>query len=429
MRAVRTLCTTIGTWTPPARDAVLAAPITVIVVMVTVRNVTEHDALRLSPLPPGVTLALVLVALVGAAGALVLRRRAPAAALAIAVAARLVEVWLMPNQNAAWLSISIGLYSCGAYLSRRQAAMCWLLTWGAFAFSGFASDEMAGAGGHSPGRAVLLGTLVNDTLVFGLITLLGAYVQTRRAYRAELVARAERLERDRERHVTDAITDERGRIARELHDVVAHHLSGMVVQAGAAERLIDTDPERSRALMSEIRSSGRETLMSMRRLIGMLRAADDSDAISPQPRLHQLSEIVATANAAGVPVQVAVEGEPRPLPDNVDLAACRIVQEALTNVRKHAPGSVARAYVRYRPRNVEIEVVDDGRSTAAANGPRSSEPSGGVGLIGMRERTAVFGGDFSAGPRAQGGWRVRALLPLRDMGTGSAESDHRNQRD
>lgn len=417
----------IGTWTPVVRDAVLAAPIMVIVVMVTVVNVTEHDALRLSPLPPVVTLALVLVAVVGATGALMLRRRAPAAVLALAVAAHLVEAWLMPNQNAAWLSVWIGLYSCGAYLHRRRAVVCWLLTCGSFAISGFASEEIVnGAGGQALGRTALLGTLVNDALVFGLITLLGAYVQTQRAYRAELIARAERLERDRERRVTDAITDERGRIARELHDVVAHHLSGMVVQAGAAERLIDSDPQRSRALMSDIRSSGRETLTSMRRLIGMLRAADDPDGIAPQPRLHQLREIVATARAAGVSVEMAVEGDPRPLPDDVDLAACRIVQEALTNVRKHAPGTVARAYVRYGRRNVEIEVVDDGPSNTVANGSQPSEPSGGIGLIGMRERLAVLDGDFSAGPRPQGGWRVRARLPVRDGETEGAEPDHRS---
>lgn len=421
MATVRTLRAMVGAWAPLTLDAVLAVLVAVIAIAVSVVNASD-GGLRWSPLPDGVTLGLVIFALVLAATALALRRRAPTLVLAVAVAAHVVEAGLMPSQNAGWVSVWLSLYSCGAYLGRRRAALCWLLTSGVFALSGSAFGGAITADGGLAGTSMVLGGAVNNALVMGLITLLGAYVQSRRAYRAELVARAERLERDRERRVNEAIMNERLRIARELHDVAAHHLSGMVVQAGAAERLMVTNPEQARTLMSDIRVSGRETLASMRRLIGMLRAVDHAaDEVPSRPRLQQLGELIAAAQAAGAAVQVSVEGEPRPLPDDVDLAACRIMQEALTNVRKHAPGSVARAYVRYRHRDVEIEVVDDGRASAAADAQRSPEPSGGVGLIGMRERVGVLGGEFRTGPRAQGGWQVCARLPLSDWEASRAE--------
>jgi signal transduction histidine kinase len=201
------------------------------------------------------------------------------------------------------------------------------------------------------------------------------------------------------------VAEERGRIARELHDVVAHSVSVMVVQAQAGPRLLG-EPEQARGAFRSIEASGREALVELRRLLGILRTGDEHLAIGPQPGLGSLQSLVEQMREAGLPVELRVEGEPLQLPPGVDLSAYRIVQEALTNTLKHAGQAEAEVVVRYGASELELEVVDNGSGGAASvNGP-------GHGLIGMRERVALYGGELVTGTRNSGGYAVRARLPL-----------------
>jgi signal transduction histidine kinase len=251
--------------------------------------------------------------------------------------------------------------------------------------------------------------VVENFVIFAAAWILGDNLRNRRAYLAELEERAARLERDREVEARRAVQRERGRIARELHDVVAHTMSVMVVQAGAARRVMRKRPDDAEDALVAIEDAGRQGLAEMRRLLGVLRHEDERNlTLAPQPSLQYVDELVARSVEAGVNVELEIEGAPRPLPAGVDLSAYRIVQEALTNVLKHA-GGAARAcvQVRYRPESVEVEVFDDGRGVAAD--PASNGE--GHGLVGMRERVALFGGELRVGPRRGGGFSVKARLP------------------
>ena len=201
-----------------------------------------------------------------------------------------------------------------------------------------------------------------------------------------------------------AAAEERTRIARELHDVIAHGVSVIVAQARAGPHLVD---DRSRtAAFRAIESTGRDALVELRRLLGILRSEDQQLAIGPQPGLESLCSLVDQVSASGLPVRLRVEGDPAPLPAGVDLAAYRIVQEALTNVVKHAHAAEADVVIRYGPGALEVSVVDDGVGVAAAGN------GGGHGLIGVRERVALYGGTVESGPRDAGGYELRARLPL-----------------
>jgi signal transduction histidine kinase len=218
--------------------------------------------------------------------------------------------------------------------------------------------------------------------------------------------RRRRVVRDREFATREAVAAERAAIARELHDVVAHHMSVMVVQAGAARAVGESDSAAASDALRQIESSGRTGLAEMRRLLGILKAEDDGDGRTPQPGLADLGELLDAMRATGLAVEAVVEGSPRPLPPSVDLSAYRIVQEALTNALRHAGGASARVLVRYEPDALELEITDDGV------GPPDDPPTQGHGLIGMRERAQLFGGEFEAGPRPGGGFLVRVLLPF-----------------
>jgi signal transduction histidine kinase len=202
-----------------------------------------------------------------------------------------------------------------------------------------------------------------------------------------------------------AVADERSRIARELHDVVAHDVSVMVVQAQGAARILEGDQPEVRAALGAIETTGRAAVDEMRRLLGVLRQSDEEIALAPQPSLAALGTLVDTVREAGLPVELEVVGEPTALPPGVDLSAYRIVQEALTNALKHAGPARARVVVRYGADAVELEVSDDGAGVSGA-------PGTGHGLVGMRERVALYGGDLQAGQRREGGWALRARLPL-----------------
>jgi signal transduction histidine kinase len=232
--------------------------------------------------------------------------------------------------------------------------------------------------------------------------LIGSFVRSSRE-RASLEAATAA----RERAAQDAVDEERSRLARELHDIVSHNLSVVVLQAGGARAHADQE---AGGALEKIERSSREALVEMRRLLGVLREDHDDAALAPQPGISQLEALAATMGAAGLPVEVAIEGDPADLPPALDLSAYRIVQEALTNTLKHAGPAHAHVRVRRRPDALTIHVVDDGAGDA-----RRGDPGTGHGLVGMRERVAMFGGTLEAAPQAGGGFAVHARLPLGDV--------------
>jgi len=241
--------------------------------------------------------------------------------------------------------------------------------------------------------------------------LLAEALRGRRDRLVELEARAGLLEAEREERERRAVADERLRISRELHDVVAHHVSVMGVQAGAARRVLRRDPDLATDALGTIEDSGRKAVDELRRLVGFLRSSDErdtGDSLAPQPGLARVAELVDSARAGGLDVRVRVEGERHDLPGSLDLSAFRVVQEALTNVVKHSGAVSADVTLRYLPDAVELEVVDPG--------PRRASPGTGHGLLGMRERVVLHGGQLSAGVHG-GGYRVRARLPVRQVVT------------
>ena len=212
-------------------------------------------------------------------------------------------------------------------------------------------------------------------------------------------------ERERDVAAREAVVEERARIARELHDAIAHDVSMMVVQAGAERRVVEQEGS-TREVLATIEQKGRDALTEMRRLVGMLRS-DNGDPLAPQPGLDDLPQLVAQVREAGLPVELQVEGQPRELPVGIELSAYRIVQEALTNALKHAGQAHATVHLRYSPDSLELEIIDDGTGT-----PTPIE-SGGHGLVGMRERVALYGGQLQANQQPHGGYAVRVLLPTR----------------
>jgi signal transduction histidine kinase len=257
---------------------------------------------------------------------------------------------------------------------------------------------------------------VFQTVPFALAWVLGDSMRTRRAYFAQLEERAARLEKEREAQAKVAVAAERARIARELHDVVAHNVSVMVVQADGAAYVLDSTPDQAKKALETISSTGRQALAEMRRLLGVLRTGEHQEGgeYVPQPDVEQIHDLVGQCRGSGLAVDFKVEGTPRPLPSGVELTAYRIVQEALTNTRKHG-GPKAGASVRlvYFDDGLGLLVEDDGKGA-----PHELYEEGGVdgrghGLIGMRERVGMVGGTLDAGPRPGGGFRISALLPLR----------------
>jgi signal transduction histidine kinase len=240
-----------------------------------------------------------------------------------------------------------------------------------------------------------------NLFLFAVVWTLGRTVRSRqrRADVAELTAR------EREEQARTAVRDERARIARELHDVVAHCVSVMVLHAGAARRVLRDDPQRVAEPLLLVEETGRQALAEMQRLLGILRENGARAALTPQPGLDDLPALAEQVRRSGLPVELRVEGAPRPLPAGVGLAAYRIVQEALTNALKHAGPATTSVRIAYRPHEIELEVVDDGRG----GGPGSGT---GHGLVGMRERAALYGGEIEAAPLEKRGFRVRARLPL-----------------
>ena len=325
------------------------------------------------------------------------RRRHAISVLATTAAAALLAENLHHPDSTLVLAAVIAAYSVGAYVESRRRLQ---LTAAALLAVIVVGNVIAAV---VEAKTANLGSAIGNGIVFGTAFLAGDNIRRRRERIADLEARAEAEETTRLLLAREAVTAERQRIARELHDVVAHSLSVMVVQAGAARRMVATKPERTTEALAAIETTGRNALDEMRHLLGVLRAAAGPAELAPQPSLTELRALAAAD--PDLPVAVSVEGEPVPLPAVVDLQAYRIVQEALTNVRKHAGPAHATVRVRYGVDAIELHVDDDGRGASAVYG-------GGNGLVGMRERAALCGGELRAGPRPGGGWSVTARLPL-----------------
>ena len=327
---------------------------------------------------------------------LLARRRFPLAASACVFAALAGMTFAHPEATStSWTIVPLFLafWAVGAHAEPR-AAVAGLLT-GVAAMVIVIERDPGLAYADASGHFLLAGGVW-----------LAAVVLQRRIRRAaaleQLTAALERRRQERER---EAIAQERRRIARDLHDVVAHGVSVMTVQAGAARLLLTDEPDRAQAPLVAVEETGRQALAEMRRLLGILRGEDGRGDLAPEPGLARLDELLAHARTAGLPVELAVDGEPRTLAIGVDLAAYRIVQEALTNARKHAGPARAWVTLRYGREALELEIADDGRAGA-------SNAGGGHGLVGMRERVTVYGGELEAGPRAEGGYALRARLPV-----------------
>jgi len=252
------------------------------------------------------------------------------------------------------------------------------------------------------------GDAVTFIVVPGVAMLIARRAVRDRQLAAEaLAARAELLERDQALRANEAVAEERARIARELHDLVAHNVSVMVVQAGAERHALGEEQASTRDALASIEQAGRQALVEARRLLGMLRRKGDDEELEPQPSVDQIDVLVEQVERAGVPVKLEVEGERVPLPAGVDLCAYRIVQEGLTNTLKHAGPAHAEVLLRYAPHVLDVEIRDDGRGVSQANSDGT-----GHGLVGMRERVALYGGELETGPREGGGFEVHAHLPL-----------------
>jgi len=352
----------------------------------------------------------------GLAVPVVFRRKYPVASYYTAVTAGGLQVALDLRPSVTDVAILILLYTLAAYTPRR------ISVWGlVVCLAGSAVGILRWISLINHG---LLEWATVGAMVFAgpalLAWVLGDSMRYRRAYYASLEDRATRLEAERDAQVQIAAAAERARIARELHDVIAHNVSVMVVQADGASYAMDTDPARAREALAAISATGRQALAEMRRLLGVLRREGGAASTerAPQPGIGELGELLDQARGAGLPVSFTVEGDPQPLPGGIALAAYRIVQESLTNTRKHAgPVTSASVLLRYSPDAVVLTISDDGWGDL---GGTALPGASGHGLTGMRERVAACGGAVTAGPRSEGGFEVVATLPLTPARAGAA---------
>lgn len=363
-----------------------------------------------------------VVLAVAVSAPLAVRRRWPGVvAVIIAVAYFVGVTFRVPEVYAGNITMFISLYTVGAWMSNRRSAflvrggiIVGMFVWLVFVMYQGAIDQAAeaevAAGFMSPYLAFMMLQLLLNVLYFG-----GAYYFGERSWQAAsqrhtLEQRTLELEREREVTAAQAVALDRVRIARELHDVVAHHVSVMGVQAGAARLLVDSDPEKAKTILTSVENSSREAIGDFRQLLETLRAPGDGvdGRGDGHPSTFSLSDIARLADAstaAGLPTRYTVIGEPLPVPGLVAVNLYRIAQESLTNARRHAgAGATADVRVRYDADAVELEVVNTGRAVLS--------PRAGLGQLGMRERAVASGGTIELAPRAQGGFRVRAQIPL-----------------
>ena len=334
------------------------------------------------------------------------RRRFPLVAAMLVVAGFLIESAVLewPEQSITLLTGSVALYSAALY--GRHRVRTWVLALCLTAILSRVVRDLFFNGAVQPFARSFF--LAYNAVVLALPWALGAAVRSLREGKAQLAERAIELQREREENARQAVFAERVRIARELHDVVAHHVSVMGIQAGAARRVMDRQPERVADALASIEASSREAVGELHRLLGFLRRSGETDEIAPQPRFAELPDLIAQASQGPLAVHLAIDGEPQPIPPTLEVSVYRIIQEALTNTRKHSAGRTANVRLNYTESGLEVEVVNDGPCQA---GPADAGSSG-HGLIGMRERAGLHGGHVSAGPLPDGGFAVLATFPL-----------------
>jgi signal transduction histidine kinase len=383
---------------PPLADVLLAAGVLVVAQVETWMDTSFQPKLPLALWAVLVTMPLAW------------RRRAPFAALLVmGVAAWLLSAGPVGDAAYTFIALVVAVFSVGAYAEPRRSVLGCVLVLGTL-WVGALEDNARHPGLRGPSDVVFV------SVVFGGAWLLGRSLRGRGQRTAELEQRAAQLEADQQAQARAAVAAERARIARELHDLIAHSVSVMVIQAGAAEQLLEETPERARGPLEAVQDTGRQTIVELRRLLGILRDEGQELSLAPQPGLAGLDLLVEEIRQAGLPVQLRVEGQPERLPPGVDLAAYRIVQEALTNTLRHAGPAHAEVLVRYQEHAVELEILDDGGGPVQRDGAGGGR---GHGLVGMRERVALYGGTLETGPRAATagtGYAVRVRLPTQPAG-------------
>jgi signal transduction histidine kinase len=387
-------------------DVVLAAIVAVLSLADVAASSADESADR-------ATDALAYVLVIIGSGSLIWRRRAPLVMLAV-VTAVLVTMYL--RDYGAFLSV-LGLpalYAVAAHEEDRRKAWIAMIASGVLLMLAASVSVLDTEDGFNYFASISMMAFLAGAIAAGVI------IRNRERIFVDTERRAAAAEADRLAEAERAVAEERSRIAREMHDVVAHSMSVIAVQAAAGREIVHANPDKAAEVFARIEGVGRESLAELRRMLGVLRGTDAANAsLSPQPGLGDVPAAVAESTASGVATELVIDGPPRPLPPGIELAAYRIVQEALTNVRKHA-GRTATATVRisYRPRELVVDVTDDGRGAATSLAGAGS----GQGLIGMRERVEIYGGELASGPRPGGGFTVHAVLPIVDEAAGSVAS-------
>lgn len=365
-----------------AGDAVIAA--------ITVYAVGELAITTVPYRPALVPFAVVM------APVLFFRRRFPLLAPSLTFAAGAVMATLDPfaakNLTFMFFAALVAIVIFGATVERRLAVAGGVIALCALTYINYKF-------GNRPSDYAFITPFFTGAWVVGFI------LSSRTRQAREAHERADRAEWERELRARAAVAEERARIARELHDIVGHSVSVMTVQAAGVRRLLGEGQDREREALLAIEETGRAALTEMRRLVGVLRRADEEASLAPQPSLEHVEKLVEQTRDSGLPTELRIEGETTTLPQGIDLTAYRLVQEGLTNALKHANATQAEVVVRYADGNVELVVRDDGTGDGAGEG-------GGQGLLGMRERVAVWGGELFAGPRDGGGFELRARLPV-----------------
>ena len=395
----------IGIWFdrhPTGTDGIVAAALTGLAFLNLYINWGNDTVLR-AALAIALTLSVILP--------FTLRRRFPLAVLAFMTVAILVYRSLnIPESSFTLYALLLAFFSAGAYGTSpwrdRIRFLSALATIGYLTYSVF----FIGRGWIFPVKTALsqVSVVLAEAFLFGAAWWIGNVFRIRRIHEIDLQERTIQLEQERDENARRAVLDERVRIARELHDVVAHHVSVMGIQAGAARRILKQQPEKANEVLSQIEASSRQAVAELQRLLGFLRQESQVDELTPQPSLNQLDVLVKHMREAGLPVEVKIEGEPQPLPPGVDLSAYRIVQEALTNTLKHAGSATAYVTLHYVPNTLELEIRDTGSNQVQDDVPEKK----GRGLIGMRERVTLHGGEFFARGIPGVGFIVKAKLPL-----------------
>ena len=329
------------------------------------------------------------------------RRTHPVASLAVATVLSMTY-WVLDYSGAgAGLAVVVLLYSTAVYSVERrrssQVLMVFTITLFAVLVAGYLSPDE---------EEVTIGVIVMNLVLFQFAWLAGDAVRNRRAQIVRLEGQIELAEKERQETLDRAVDAERNRIARELHDVVAHAMSVIVVQAEGASRLVGKDEESVKTALAAIEQTGRANLNDIRGIVGLLRS--DGNKYAPSPELSMVEQLVDQCSEAGLSVSLDVQGTPRSLPPMIELSGYRIVQESLTNAIKHAgPTANAKVIIEYHDDSLDIAVVDDGRGAAA-----EAQPTPGHGLLGIRERVEAFGGQIQTGPRVGGGFAVEARIPI-----------------